>query len=57
MTGAASSIVGHSPQDEHTYNNPMIWADSKMIMRPNEKGKLLAERACWNIMLKDDTSC
>lgn len=50
-TGAASSIVGNTPQTE-VYNNPLVWADHELISKPNEKAKLLAERTMWNTVTK-----
>jgi hypothetical protein len=57
MTGSASSVVGQHPITDKgfIYNNPYEWVDPKFIMKPNEKAKLFAEKACWNLIRKYDS--
>ena len=50
MTGAATSVVGDSPQGDGVYRDSNDWA--KDVNRPNERAKFLAERACWDEILR-----
>lgn len=52
MTGAATSVIGPQPNPDGTYFDSNEWADAKQVTRPNERGKLLAEKACWDEILK-----
>ena len=52
MTGAATSVIGPVPDKQGTYYDSNEWANVKEETRPNEQGKLLAEKACWDEILK-----
>ena len=52
MTGAATSVIGPKPNQEGTYYDSNEWADIKEVTRPNERGKFLAERSCWDEILR-----
>ena len=53
MTGAATSVVGDKPTQEGTYYDSNAWANVKEVTRPNEKNKIMAEKACWDEILKN----
>lgn len=53
MTGAATSIIGKQPKSDGLYDNSNDWSNEKEETRPNEKAKLLAERACWDEILSN----
>lgn len=52
MTGAATSVIGDKPRPDGTYNDSNEWATIKEVIRPNERAKILAEKACWDEILK-----
>lgn len=52
MTGAATSVIGPQPKTEGSYRDSSKWAETKLMTRPNELAKLLAERAVWNEVLQ-----
>ena len=51
MTGAATSVIGDHPRSEGTYHDSNEWASLKSVSRPNERAKLMAEKACWDEVL------
>lgn len=51
MTGAATSVIGPKPSEEGTYDDSNAWAKMAEVTRPNERAKLIAERACWDEVL------
>ena len=51
MTGAATSVIGPKPKEEGAYDDSNTWAKIADVTRPNERAKLLAERACWDEIL------
>lgn len=51
MTGAATSVIGPKPTAEGTYDDSNAWAKISEVIRPNERAKILAERACWDEVL------
>lgn len=53
MTGAATSVIGDTPLLEGIYRESNEWANEKEVHRPNERAKLLAERICWDEVLKN----
>lgn len=38
------------------YKDPYLWVDSKAINKPNEKAKILAEKVCWTIIKRQDST-
>lgn len=52
MTGAATSVIGDKPRLDGTYHDSNEWATIKEVVRPNEKAKILAEKVCWDEILK-----
>jgi len=53
MTGAATSVIGDTPLLEGIHRESNEWANEKEVHRPNERAKLLAERICWDEVLKN----
>ena len=49
MTGSASSVVGPKIEEEkdYVYSDVTKFADEEEITKPNDRAKLLAEKACW----------
>jgi nucleoside-diphosphate-sugar epimerase len=56
FTGSATSVIGQFPvKDEgFVYNDPYLQIEAKLITKPNEKAKILAEKVCWNVIKKQD---
>lgn len=52
MTGAATSVIGDKPRLDGVYTDSNEWAKPTEVTRPNEKAKLMAEKACWAEVLK-----
>ena len=52
MTGAATSVIGDKPKTEGAYEDSNEWANASDVTRPNERAKILAERACWDEVLQ-----
>lgn len=50
VTGAATSVIGHTPTED-VYDDALKWASEKLQTRPNERAKMIAERAMWNEVL------
>ena len=55
MTGAATSVIGMKPREDGTYYNSNEWANPKEVTRPNEKAKILAEKICWDEVIRNQT--
>ena len=53
MTGAATSVIGPKPREDGTYYNSNEWANPKEVNRPNEKAKILAEKTCWDEVIRN----
>ena len=50
VTGAATSVIGPQPL-LNCYKDPLQWANPKLVSRPNERAKIVAEKIIWNEVL------
>ena len=56
MTGAATSVIGPKPKQIGSYKDSFPWADQSQMTRPNELAKLVAERAVWDEILRQQAA-
>ena len=58
MTGSATSVVGQFPvkDKDFVYSDSYFWIDAKLINKPNEKAKILAEKVAWTSIKRQDST-
>ena len=55
---SASNVIGQTPVADNSfvYSDASVFADPKLVDRPNERAKLLAEKVCWNVIRRQPPS-